>query len=119
MDLLAQRRRLETDLSETEHTLATIRARLAVGQRDGGGEISLLDQHPADAASDTEARELDVTQQRMLEARLGRIQAALDRIDQGAYGTCSVCGKAIPAERLEALPDTPYCVADAEREERK
>jgi RNA polymerase-binding transcription factor DksA len=115
----ALRRKLENDLSETDHTLATIRARLAVGAREGGGEISLMDQHPADAASDTELRELDLTQQRMLEARIARIQAALDRMDRGTYGRCVVCGKPIPAERIEALPDTPFCITDADREERK
>ena len=117
MDTTTLRRRLETDLSETDHTLAVLRQRLAVGAREDGGDISLQDQHPADAASDTEMRELDVTRTRMLEARLARIQAALDRIDGGTYGKCLVCGRDIAPERLDALPDTPYCVDDAKVEE--
>lgn len=119
MDVTALRARLEGDLGETEHTLATIRERLLVGQQEGGGELSLRDQHPADAATETESRELDLTQQRMLESRLRRIQDALERMDRGTYGRCVVCGAQIPAERLEALPDTAYCVTDAGREEKR
>lgn len=86
---------------------------------DSGGELSLADQHPADAATETESRELDMTQRRMLEARLKRIGDAIGRLDQGRYGLCVVCGERIPEERLEALPDTAYCVKDASKEERK
>lgn len=86
---------------------------------ESGGELSLADQHPADAATETESRELDMAQGRMLEARLKRIGDALRRIDQGTYGRCVVCGERIPDERLEALPDAAYCVKDASREERR
>lgn len=34
-------------------------------------------------------------------------------------GTCTVCGSTIPDERLEILPETPYCVKDAAKEERE
>lgn len=37
-------------------------------------------------------------------------QDAVERIEQGTYGRCSVCGEAIPAERLEAIPDADTCV---------
>lgn len=115
----ALRARLEADLRETEITLGPIRERLTVPQIDSGGEIGLADQHPADAATETESRELDMTRQRMLEARMARIRRALKRMDDGTYGRCIVCGEPIPEERLEALPDTPWCLKDAVREERK
>lgn len=35
---------------------------------------------------------------------------ALERIEQGSYGACERCGKAIPSERLEALPTARLCV---------
>ena len=38
-----------------------------------------------------------------------RIRAALKRIRNGEYGDCTTCGEAISAERLEVLPDTPFC----------
>jgi DnaK suppressor protein len=119
MDLTSLRSRLQGDLDETERTLGAIRERLLIGQQESGGELSLRDQHPADAATETESRELDLTQQRMLESRLSRIQDALERMDRGTYGRCVVCGAQIPDERLDAVPDTAYCVKDATREERK
>lgn len=38
------------------------------------------------------------------------INAALQRLDEGTFGTCIDCGSDISAERLEALPWTSYCV---------
>ncbi|MGW2713916.1 TraR/DksA C4-type zinc finger protein [Streptomyces sp. NPDC004457] len=42
---------------------------------------------------------------------LREIEEAFTRIDEGSYGTCQDCAKPIPAERLEILPYTRYCVA--------
>ena len=39
------------------------------------------------------------------------IEGALRRLAVGAYGTCESCGRAIPFERLEAIPQARYCVA--------
>ncbi|WP_293771204.1 TraR/DksA C4-type zinc finger protein [Sporichthya sp.] len=41
---------------------------------------------------------------------LAEIAAARARLETGAYGTCEVCGKPIPAERLEARPTARTCV---------
>lgn len=41
---------------------------------------------------------------------LAKVEEALSRIDDGTYGTCDVCGEAIPVARLEALPYTKMCV---------
>jgi RNA polymerase-binding protein DksA len=93
--------------------LQPIRTRLRESQRDSGSEIAVADQHPADAATDTEMRELDLSTEVMFEARLRQVDDALRRLDEGTYGTCAVCGKPIPVERLELVPETPYCVEDA------
>ena len=36
---------------------------------------------------------------------------ALVRLDDGRYGTCQSCGRPIPTERLEVLPQTRFCAA--------
>ncbi|MFH0515808.1 TraR/DksA C4-type zinc finger protein [Streptomyces sp. M41] len=41
---------------------------------------------------------------------LEEIEAALARIEDGTYGTCLGCARPVPAERLEILPYTRYCV---------
>ena len=37
------------------------------------------------------------------------IKAALARIDCGDFGICTKCGNDISAERLNAVPFTPFC----------
>ena len=44
---------------------------------------------------------------------LEQIEAALDRISDGRYGICEVCGATIAEGRLEARPWTPYCIEHA------
>jgi RNA polymerase-binding protein DksA len=44
---------------------------------------------------------------------LSKVEEALGRIDDGTYGTCDVCGEAIPVARLDALPYTKLCVTCA------
>lgn len=40
---------------------------------------------------------------------LKAIDAAMDRIANGTFGTCVKCGKPISSERLSAVPATPFC----------
>ena len=43
------------------------------------------------------------------QAELRRIDAALQRVEEGTYGECQKCGEDISAERLAVLPATPFC----------
>ena len=38
------------------------------------------------------------------------IDEALDRIENGTFGTCARCGKQIAEDRLEALPYATRCI---------
>ncbi len=49
---------------------------------------------------------------------LGAIDAALKRIANGSYGSCTDCEVEIPAARLHASPTTLRCLACQERAER-
>lgn len=42
-----------------------------------------------------------------------RIDAALERLENGEYGWCVECGEAIEARRLEIDPATPRCAGCA------
>lgn len=44
---------------------------------------------------------------------LAQIEAALDRIAAGTYGSCAICGEQIAEGRLEARPWTPFCILHA------
>ena len=43
-------------------------------------------------------------------AELGDIQAALERLQAGTYGTCTDCGVTIPTARLTAYPTAKRCI---------
>ena len=117
MDQSEARRRLETLGDEFRTTLEEVRTRLAQPQRESGGDVAIIDQHPADVATETAERELDVSRVAMFEARLKQIEDALRRVENGTYGNCAICDTTIPDERLAAIPDTPFCLEDAQKEQ--
>jgi len=43
-------------------------------------------------------------------ARLAELDAALQRVDRGTFGTCERCGDSIPDARLLARPTARTCV---------
>jgi DnaK suppressor protein len=47
-----------------------------------------------------------------LETELRDVEHALQRLEDGSYGICEVCGDAIGEGRLEAHPATRVCCED-------
>lgn len=50
---------------------------------------------------------------------LRKIERALQRIEEGEYDLCEVCGNPIGRKRLEARPETTYCIICKEEQERE
>jgi DnaK suppressor protein len=48
-----------------------------------------------------------------LQVTLADVNRAIDKLREGTYGTCDVCGTPVGDERLEALPWAALCVEDA------
>ncbi len=48
---------------------------------------------------------------------LQQVRDVLGRVEDGTFGTCIVDGEPIEAQRLEAVPWTPYCLKHAQRRE--
>ena len=82
-------------------------------------EISATqDNHLAETATVTLDREIDYTLEENSTRMLAAVDSALERIENGSYGTCANCGRAIAEERLEAYPWASLCIdckRDAER----
>jgi DnaK suppressor protein len=51
----------------------------------------------------------------MLASEAENVELALGRLASGDYGKCIDCGKDIPRERLEAIPEAVRCVEDQAR----
>jgi len=48
---------------------------------------------------------------------LAKINEALERIEDGSYGNCGVCGEPIGVDRLKARPVTTLCIECKENQE--
>ncbi len=66
--------------------------------------------HQADDATDAfeQTKELSLLQNS--ERLLAQVRAALARFEQGTFGLCERCGKAIDPARLQALPYVALCM---------
>ena len=81
-------------------------------------EDQTADNHLAETATATLDREIDYTLEENSEHVLKAINAALERIGNGTYGTCVSCGKPISEERLAAIPWATHCIDCKRLEER-
>jgi RNA polymerase-binding protein DksA len=75
--------------------------------------------HMADQGTDEFRQEQMIGLMQSENRYLYRIDDALNRIEDGSYGTCELCETTINSERLEALPYTRMCIECAEKEDAK
>jgi len=57
--------------------------------------------------------ERNLARRERAQGKLEKLEAALQRMEEGTYGVCEACGGAIEPERLAALPTATLCVACA------
>lgn len=81
---------------------------------DETGEISHIRTHSADLGTQEFDRDLDLEFAEKETEEIQDVAAALLRIHDHTYGFCENCDREIPFSRLEALPETQYCL-DCER----
>lgn len=65
---------------------------------------------PADRATAESDRSFTLRIRDRERRLIRKIQAALQRIDDGSYGVCDDCGEEIGAPRLKARPVTKLCI---------
>jgi DnaK suppressor protein len=67
--------------------------------------------HPEDSTAQLASeRELEFALGERETAKLGAIEAALNRLQAGTYGLCTDCGKSIAPERLRVNPEAERCI---------
>lgn len=74
--------------------------------------------HPADMVKVDADYEKDLKLVERQRAELALVQQALQRLDDGTYGDCEDCGRAIALQRLKAIPFARFCVACQTRAEK-
>ena len=113
MDPAAARARLEQMLADLQESAKVL-------QHAGGGdtgEVTSLDQHPADSGTNLVDADREEASMEILQAQQERVREALARVDAGTFGRCVDCGSELPDERLEARPDAARCVNCQQRAE--
>ena len=114
------REALTTERQRVEAAIEYLHAETPGSLEDETEEIiGGVDNHMAESATPTLDREIDYTLEGNSEQVLKQIDRALGRIDDGSYGTCEVCAKEIPAERLEARPWATLCIDHQREAERR
>ncbi len=108
---------LTEERDRLKHATGRLHAENSANLEDELGELGGrgTDNHLGDMASATFDRELDEGIEEGIEDTLRSIDGALQRIEEGTYGTCEICGKPIGEDRLRAIPWTTRCIDDARR----
>jgi DnaK suppressor protein len=102
--LQAERRRIEKALADLAHT--------------DTGEVSDLDTHLGDKASDLYEDEFDEGLAQDLRDQLAAVERAEQRLAAGTYGLSVESGEPIPDARLEVQPTAERTVEEQARYER-
>ena len=99
--------------------IKSIRREASVSPREASGDLSAYTVHMADMASDTYERELSMNIASSEQQVLYLVDDALKRLDEGAFGVCQECTRAITMSRLKAVPYAPMCITCQRSEEQK
>lgn len=112
-------------IEKQRQTLMKRRAELSNAVREGEAEEAGVNEQSAgpreyeDDAQKLAMLEMDgALRVRDLE-RLGRVDRALKKIEEGTYGFSDMSGLPIPRERLEVVPESIYTLAEEEKLEKK
>jgi DnaK suppressor protein len=110
--LLELRARLRGDVNQLAD------AALKKSRSEANGDLSSMPIHMADIGSDNFEQEFTLSLMESEGAALEKIEASLERIEEGVYGNCEECGVKIPKSRLNAIPYATLCIKCASQQER-
>lgn len=108
----AERKELKTIIEQRRVSLAAeIRSDLARSRSDSFGAIAGEAPDSGDQALAWLVADTDNAETNRDIRELQELNAAIERIGDGSYGTCSACGEDIPAARLRAYPGAVRCIS--------
>ncbi|QJX01267.1 TraR/DksA family transcriptional regulator [Frigoriglobus tundricola] len=83
------------------------------GGQSSGNLTNIPGEDRAERGSDCFDDDVTIDLLELGSARLGEVNAALDRLDGGTFGRCEGCARAISRERLRAIPFARLCITCA------
>jgi len=99
-------------LERTHDELRDDLATLTAAPRDPMGAVS-FGKRVGEGTSQAVERIAQVDAAKQLDAKLRDVERALEKLDDGSYGRCDVCGSPIGRARLEAIPWAARCIDHA------
>ena len=99
-DPTAAKARLETELAELEDRLSRLDRDLSEPPDPDSSERAV--QMEDDDALEGQAA--------LVAQEIASVRRALERIEDGSYGTCANCGDEISEKRLEVRPEAALCI---------
>lgn len=96
-----------------------IRQELASTQREDYTELAGMVHDAGDESFAELLRGVNLTNRARELEEMQDVEAALERIKNGVYGTCVDCGDDIGQDRLEAYPTAKRCIACQNRRENR
>lgn len=112
MDEVEARRRLRAERADVAARLRDLGVSFE-DIVDAARDSNLDDEHDPEGTTIAAERSLVSSLARSSERHLAEVDAALERLAAGTYGRCVRCGGPIAADRLDARPSTPVCIACA------
>jgi DnaK suppressor protein len=113
-----QRTRLRSRLTEDREATALLIARLVsdIDSFQTSAKDSVADdEHDPEGPTLAFERSQATAILEQTRSHFTQIESALVRLDEGSYGVCTTCHRAIPMERLDVRPYSTQCVACAGR----
>lgn len=110
---------LKKELRESIAYVENINRDQSIGARESSGDLSSYAFHQADQGSDTNLMEHTVMMMEQERDKIRLLNEALERVYDGNFGICEICGERIQEARLEVIPYASSCYNCTEKMEDK
>ncbi len=107
-ELVSEVERLKAEIASSE---AAVAGMLRDSSDSGGDEV--------DTGAKNISRESELALAANTRDMLLQAEHALQRLGEGTYGLCEVCGNPIGKARMQAFPRATLCLDDKQRQERR
>ena len=110
--------------TKIKHYRKVLDSKLAELMSDAEKTVSVMNRNDEEHFADPGDRALRETDRNFTlrvkdrERKLvAKVKEAIERIEDGSYGECEICGEIISEKRLEARPVTTFCIECKTEEE--
>jgi len=103
--ILGRMEEIAKDMGDLKNGLLTTK-----NVKAGLSQDAVYSLHMADAGTDSFEQEKNYILMNRESDYYKNLTLALERIDSGNFGVCTICGELIPEERMIEVPNTTKCV---------